>query len=273
MSMSITSLLKEPFDPAVIHWRAGATNAKKLGVPVYQATKGIALAYIDARDVMKRLDDVCGDNWQVEYPFDGCCRIGIKIDGEWIWRSNGAGETEVEGEKGRFSDAFKRAAVLWGVGRYLYYLPNVWCDLDNGKIKNPPALPAWALPQTKEIDPAFNVDQKKYFDTLIDKGDALALYCLKETLVDGDGSSSGASIWLDLCGSFPKGEKGKKAELIRTLVDAGKAKFDDVLQAINDHLASDDSAGIEEVMSELSELEKKVVMKKLPAEATELLAA
>jgi hypothetical protein len=146
---SITARLKDPFDPKVIHWRVGATNAKKLGCKPWEATKGIGLAYVDARDVMKRFDDVCGDNWQCRYPFEGCCEIGIKIDGEWIWRSNGAGETDVEGEKGRYSDAFKRAAVLWGVGRYLYYLPSKWYDLENGKIKGNPALPKWALPAIK----------------------------------------------------------------------------------------------------------------------------
>jgi hypothetical protein len=140
---SITQQLKEPFNPSVIHWRVGATTQDK--------SKGIALAYIDARDAMKRLDDVCGDGWQVEYPFEGCCRIGIKIDGEWLWRSNGAGETDVEGEKGRYSDAFKRAAVLWGIGRYLYYLPNEWVALTpKGRshvIAQTPKLPNWALPK------------------------------------------------------------------------------------------------------------------------------
>ena len=144
--ITITEQLKQPFDPKVIHYRPGATNAKKLGVKPWEATKGIALAYVDARDVMKRLDTVCGDMWQVEYPFEGCCRIGIKIDDEWIWRSNGAGATDIEGEKGQYSDAFKRAAVLWGIGRYLYYLPNIWVDLQNGRIVTPPPLPEWALP-------------------------------------------------------------------------------------------------------------------------------
>jgi hypothetical protein len=145
--MTITDKLKEPFNPKIIHWRVGSTNAKKLGCKPWEATKGIALAYIDARDVMKRLDQVCGDSWQVKYPFKGCCEIGIKVDNEWLWRSNVAGETQVEGEKGQGSDSFKRAAVLWGVGRYLYYLPNVWCDLKNGKISTTPTLPAWALPK------------------------------------------------------------------------------------------------------------------------------
>jgi hypothetical protein len=35
------------------------------------------------------------------------------------------------------SDAFKRAAVKWGIGRYLYRLPNVWAPCEyrehNGK--------------------------------------------------------------------------------------------------------------------------------------------
>lgn len=141
----IIEQLKQPFDPKVVHWRVGATTQDK--------TKGIALAYINARDVMKRLDDVCGDYWQDRYPFEGCCEIGIKIGDEWIWRSNGAGETQIEGEKGRYSDAFKRAAVLWGVGRYLYYLPNEWVALKaQGRshvLAQTPNLPKWALPTDK----------------------------------------------------------------------------------------------------------------------------
>lgn len=134
--------LKEPFDPRVISWRVGATSGDK--------KSGIALAYIDARDVMKRLDDVCGLEWQDRYPFAGCCEIGLKINGEWLWRSNGADETNVEGVKGQYSDAFKRAAVLWGIGRYLYYLPNVWVPLNDKKaIITPPKLPDWALPKPK----------------------------------------------------------------------------------------------------------------------------
>lgn len=141
--MSITEKLKKPFDPRVVHWRVGATTQDK--------SSGIALAYINARDVMKRFDSVCGDNWQVEYPFEGCCRIGIKIDNEWVWRSNGAGETDIEGEKGRYSDAFKRAAVLWGVGRYLYYLDNIWVPIKpQGRsyvLAEIPKLPNWAIPK------------------------------------------------------------------------------------------------------------------------------
>lgn len=116
--------LSAPFNAAAIKWRVGATNQAK--------DKGIALAYLDARDVMDRLDAVCNpQNWQCRYPFAGCCEIGIKIDNEWIWKANGAGQSDIEAEKGQFSDAFKRAAVLWGVGRYLYDLPNTWFPIES----------------------------------------------------------------------------------------------------------------------------------------------
>lgn len=39
------------------------------------------------------------------------------------------------------------AAVLWGVGRYLYDLPTPWVEIDQyGKWKADPALPAAATP-------------------------------------------------------------------------------------------------------------------------------
>ncbi len=126
--------LKEPFPPDCVSWRVGSTTKDK--------RKGMALAFIDARDVMHRLDEVCGpENWQCDYPHAAqktVCRIGIRINGEWIWKSNGAGDTDIESEKGALSDAFKRAAVLWGIGQYLYDLDSPWVELDinerDGKV-------------------------------------------------------------------------------------------------------------------------------------------
>jgi hypothetical protein len=85
------------------------------------------VAYIDARDVMDLLDDVVGaENWQDKYELVGnrlICGIGIRAtNGEWIWKYDTGTESPTESEKGQFSDAFKRAAVKWGVGRFLYDL-------------------------------------------------------------------------------------------------------------------------------------------------------
>lgn len=118
--------LHRPFPGDVVHWRAQMVTKGRNGTPA-----ALALAYIDARDVMERLDRVCTPPfWQTEH-FDAGngklgCRIGIYIDRMWVWKSDGAGDTDVEAEKGAFSGALKRAAVQWGIGRYLYDIGNVW---------------------------------------------------------------------------------------------------------------------------------------------------
>ena len=50
------------------------------------------------------------------------------------------------------AQAFKRAASCFGLGRYLYNLPETWVDLDGqGKSTRLPALPNWALPKAKSV--------------------------------------------------------------------------------------------------------------------------
>ena len=154
METTIHYNLTLPFETRFIKWRIGSTNKKaeerKTGDKYAKATKGIVLAYIDARDVMNRLDNVLGpENWQDKQPREGYCELAINFDGTWITKSDCAGETSVEAEKGQASDAFKRAAVKFGIGRYLYGLPNIWIQLENGYLpKNfKGELPAWALPE------------------------------------------------------------------------------------------------------------------------------
>jgi hypothetical protein len=120
--------LCEPFPSEAIEWRVGSTNKDK--------TKCLPLCYIDARTAMDRLDGVCGpDGWQNNYTsgVNGSivCNIGIRMpDGSWVWKADGAGATDVEGEKGALSDAFKRAAVRHGVGRYLYDIKAAWVEIE-----------------------------------------------------------------------------------------------------------------------------------------------
>src|SRR5690348_5056261 len=156
MELTLQQKLECPFPANAVSWRVGTTNQKRVARenndPKARPTKGQLLAYIDARDVMERLDRACGfENWQCRYTLaDGgllICEVGIRINGEWVWRANGAGDTQVEAEKGKCSDAFKRAAVLWGVGRYLYGLDSPWVELEQyGKWKETPRLPDSATP-------------------------------------------------------------------------------------------------------------------------------
>jgi hypothetical protein len=82
------------------------------------------VAYIDSRDVQDLLDEVCGaENWQVhfeEHKGNLFAKIGIKVNDMWVWKSDCGTESNVEKEKGEASDSFKRAGVMWGIGRFLY---------------------------------------------------------------------------------------------------------------------------------------------------------
>ncbi len=99
--------------------------------------KAQCVAYIDARDVMDLLDRAIGiANWRDSYYRDSSadrglvCKLELRIDGEWIAKEDVGTESQFESEKGQYSDAFKRAAVKWGIGRFLYDLDIKWIDLD-----------------------------------------------------------------------------------------------------------------------------------------------
>lgn len=135
--------LAAPFPPDAVSWRVGSVTRDK--------TRGMALAFLDARDVMNRLDDVLGPaGWQCRYSHADdkktVCDIAVKVDGEWVWKADGAGETDIEAEKGSLSSAFKRAAVRWGIGRYLYDLPSPWVELKDGKF-----IPEHEMPKLRAL--------------------------------------------------------------------------------------------------------------------------
>jgi hypothetical protein len=150
--------LAEELPKQAIHWRAQTVTKN--------GDKALALAYLDARDVMDRLDQVCGpDGWQNEYVETAkgriICRIGIRSGDEWIWKGDGAGDTDVEGEKGGISDALKRAAVHWGIGRYLYRLDAVWCPCETYQRNGKSVWKRWTDDPWNHVRGAQRPQQKK----------------------------------------------------------------------------------------------------------------
>jgi hypothetical protein len=125
---------------------------------VVKGNRALAIAYIDARAVMDRLDAVVGvHNWQDRYQLlpDNAvqCRLRVRIHGEWIAKADvGSPSDQPDGGerlKAEFSDALKRTAVKFGIGRYLYGLPPSWTDYDPTKrqFTSMPRLPEWAMPR------------------------------------------------------------------------------------------------------------------------------
>ena len=99
----------------------------------------VLLLYKNARVDMAILDEaVCPENWQREhYECKGnlFCRVGIKCDGEWVWKSDCGVESNTEAQKGEASDSFKRACFNWGIGRELYTSPFIWIPSTKCTIK------------------------------------------------------------------------------------------------------------------------------------------
>lgn len=95
----------------------------------YRTQAGRELAYVTARTVMIRLDEVVGPaNWWDTYqatPNGAFCNLSIRLSSsDIITKSDIGGNAEMpddgDNEKAGVSDAFKRAAAKFGVGRYLY---------------------------------------------------------------------------------------------------------------------------------------------------------
>jgi hypothetical protein len=145
---SIRAALAEPFDRTALKCKPGAVRGNQ----------ALAMPYLDARDVAERLDQVLGiDGWQDDYEVlpdnSVVCRLRLKIGGEWVTKMDVGGPSEQpdggDRVKAAFSDALKRAAVKFGVGRYLYRLPKYWLgwDASRRQFTQRPTLPAWALPK------------------------------------------------------------------------------------------------------------------------------
>lgn len=156
-SKEIFAELRKPFHPSDLEWRVQSAKDGPRG-PWAQV-----LAYVTNRAIMDRLDQVLGpENWMSEFRLEGpetmICRLSINVDGNWIYKEDGAPVTDVEPIKGQISGAMKRAAVHLGMGRYLYDLKENFANVyDEGRYKgrtkqgtdfrwSPPALPDFAIP-------------------------------------------------------------------------------------------------------------------------------
>lgn len=160
INKEIEQKLKEPFAQSDVDFRIARVFKNN--------QKAVVLAYITSRAVMDRLDEVIGiDNWTDNYQVlaNGVvCDLSVRINDEWISKQDTAPFTNVEALKGGFSNALKRAAVKFGIGRYLYSLPQYYVELvrdrpyhiDDSRVHNhyskevsgywvEPNLPSWAV--------------------------------------------------------------------------------------------------------------------------------
>lgn len=146
----ITDELSKPFEDEYVKFRPGG--------------KGSSLVYADSRAYQDRLDKVVGaQNWTVSHRMVELNNLVIIEDWDPTTKKKkvvdtrndlyGGVETKltifevskedigdgsvVDAIKGAYSDGIKRAATLWGVGKYFYSLGSNHASIDS--------FPDWAL--------------------------------------------------------------------------------------------------------------------------------
>jgi hypothetical protein len=135
--------LREPFDIRFISWKINNYNSAK--------TKAMITFYLDARAVQHRLNEVLGvEGWSFSFTelekdkgvhgkltvyffapeADKASRRDECIVNEVTREDVGYATTTEKSDwyKDAVSDALKRCAVHFGVGHFLYALPNLWID-------------------------------------------------------------------------------------------------------------------------------------------------
>lgn len=161
--------LKNPFEADDIEWRVQRSGVKN------GAGWAMVLAYVTNRAIQDRLDEVCTPaHWRNEYKEapggEGGVMCGLSIEvapDKWVTKWDGAPRTDIEAVKGGLSDAMKRSAVQWGIGRYLYNLETKFVKVEpSGQHRimitdkttgekvsgywTDPLLPKWALPEPEK---------------------------------------------------------------------------------------------------------------------------
>lgn len=127
--------LKAPFPASAIDVKPGATTERD------GQKSGLVLTFIDARAVQERLDEAFGGEW--DFVWEPMPEYGNKLAVKGILRAEGIERQDVgqangeeEPYKSAVSDAMKRAAVHFGIGRYLYALPQIWWPMDGKRFKD-----------------------------------------------------------------------------------------------------------------------------------------
>ena len=155
----MVAALEVPFHPSQIEWRV--MNTTKNGQPI----RGQVVPYADQRAYTDRLNALFTPaGWTRRYTIHASSnfergqdkKIVAKVLVSCELAIFGLGTHSATGEE--FADdpnaltaaeaqAFKRAAVCFGLGRYLYYFTGAWVDLDDHKRpKSLPQLAGWATP-------------------------------------------------------------------------------------------------------------------------------
>ncbi len=232
MSKNLTDLfgkLAEPFPVASVKWKAQAVSQDK--------TRALAVAYVDARDIQARLDGAIGAQyWTDEYEVltdeqrkDKDGKLYRQVEVQCALTVSGVTKHDVgDGRdlKAAYSDALKRAAVKFGIGRYLYSLPKEWCDYDDRsrQLKRTPLLPDWARPAGDKVQPRPKAEPKPDAEPKQSGESADSLFRPMTDFQRRKIHGIGAGLWDDW-------HSGRRAELVGWLTNGRTESLADLSEA------------------------------------------
>jgi hypothetical protein len=157
--------LTEPFDPSEIKWRVTHTTR--------DGSRGAVIAFADPRAYSDRLNHVfTPSGWTRTYEVNtvssvtrmkkdkliqtGKVLVTCTVTIAGLGTHADSGEEWADEENAMTSaqaQAFKRACICFGLGRYLYNFAEMWVPLNQYRQPiNLPPLPQWALPKSDAKD-------------------------------------------------------------------------------------------------------------------------
>jgi hypothetical protein len=157
--------LTEPFDPSEIKWRVTHTTR--------DGSRGAVIAFADPRAYSDRLNQVfTPSGWTRTYEVNtvssvtrikkdkliqtGKVLVTCTVTIAGLGTHADSGEEWADEENAMTSaqaQAFKRACICFGLGRYLYNFAEMWVPLNQYRQPiNLPPLPQWALPKSGARD-------------------------------------------------------------------------------------------------------------------------
>jgi hypothetical protein len=157
--------LTEPFDPSEIKWRVTHTTR--------DGSRGAVIAFADPRAYSDRLNQVfTPSGWTRTYEVNtvssvtrikkdkliqtGKVLVTCTVTIAGLGTHADSGEEWADEENAMTSaqaQAFKRACICFGLGRYLYNFAEMWVPLNQYRQPiNLPPLPRWALPKSGARD-------------------------------------------------------------------------------------------------------------------------
>ncbi len=164
-SAKLLDQLADPFDPSEIKWRVTHTTR--------DGSRGAVIAFADPRAYSDRLNHVfTPSGWTRTYEVNtvssvtrmkkdkliqtGKVLVTCMVTITGVGTHADSGEEWADEENAMTSaqaQAFKRACICFGLGRYLYNFAEMWVPLNEYRQPiNLPPLPQWALPRARAIE-------------------------------------------------------------------------------------------------------------------------